>query len=500
MGRAFPEYETFDAVGLAALVAEGEVTPEELVAAAAERLDERNPQLNAVIRTDHERARNAAANVDPTGPFAGVPFLVKDLVMVEGETTSFGSVFFREYVPEASSEFSRRMLGSGLISLGRTNTPEFGLLPITEPVLHGATANPWSLDHSPGGSSGGAGAAVAAGIVPIAHGGDGGGSIRIPASNCGTFGLKVSRGRVPQHPPSAADDLSVGGCLSRSVRDSAAFLDVVAGAVPGSKWSLPNPPRRFAEAPRSDPGVLRIAVLTTSFADEPIHADCVAAVESTAALLEELGHTVDHRTARFDADQIADSFLTVWAALAESIFQLILVEAGNRRVGRALRRALGDWRTVRTIARLDERKTGLDAFEPFTWELVKRSRKRTPAQLALAEVELQRIAFDLAALMDGYDAILTPTMGLPPQLTGELDQSAGWDEVEALVRRYVPFTPMANFTGRPAMSVPLHWNGEGLPIGSQFTGNMGDEFTLLSLAGQLERARPWFDRRPPSFA
>lgn len=495
---AFPEYESFDAVGLRALITSGEVRPRDLVEAAADRIERRNPKLNAVIRPEIDRAEALAAeSPQEQGPLGGVPYLVKDLAFESGRRTAFGSVFFRDYVVAGSSTLVERMTAGGLISMGRTNTPEFGLLPTTEPVLYGSTANPWSLDHSPGGSSGGAAAAVAAGIVPLAHGGDGGGSIRIPAANCGIFGLKPSRGRTPQHPPAASDLLAVDGCVSRTVRDTAAFLDVVAGAVPGSRYAIPSHDRPFSDAVEADPRRLRVVMLTHDFHGNRLHSDCAAAVEKTAEVLAELGHDVEDTQPGFDADMVEDAFLEIWATLAATIFELILTEADMRFSGRLLRRSLGDWRMIKTIARLDKRKSKLDAFEPFTWELARRSRRRTPSAIALADTTLKAASFDFAEFMDGYDVMLTPTLGLPPVRTGAIDQRTAWDDLRAQLFDYVPFTPIANITGRPAMSVPLHWNAEGLPIGSQLIGAQGDDFTLLGLAAQLERARPWFDKLPP---
>lgn len=494
----FPEYESFDAVGLRALIVSGEVRPRDLVEAAADRIERRNPKLNAVIRPEIERAE-ALADGSPhdQGPLGGVPYLVKDLAFESGRRTAFGSVFFRDYIVEGSSTLVERMTASGLISMGRTNTPEFGLLPTTEPVLYGSTANPWNLDHSPGGSSGGAAAAVAAGIVPLAHGSDGGGSIRIPAANCGIFGFKPSRGRTPQHPPAASDLLAVGGCLSRTVRDTAAFLDVITGAVPGSRYALPAHDRPFSDAVDAEPRPLRVAVLTGDFHGNRLHPDCAAAVEKTAELLADLGHDIQDARSPFDADMVEEAFLEIWATLAATNFELILSEADMRFSGRMLRRALGDWRTMKTIARLDRRTSELDAFEPFTWQLARHTRRRAPSAIALADTALQQAAFDFAELMDGYDIMLTPTLGLPPVRTGAIDQKTNWEDLRAQLFDYVPFTPIANITGRPAMSVPLHWNAEGLPIGSQLIGAQGDDFTLLALAGQLEQARPWFDTLPP---
>jgi Asp-tRNA(Asn)/Glu-tRNA(Gln) amidotransferase A subunit family amidase len=492
------EYADHDAVGLASLVAAGEVAPRELLDLAIEACEAVNPRINAVIATDFERARRAARADLPDGPFRGVPFLVKDLTVEEGKVTTFGSVFFRNFTAETSATMVSRMLATGLISLGRTSTPEFGLLPTTEPTLFGSTKNPWSLDHSPGGSSGGSAAAVVAGVVPMAHASDGGGSIRIPASACGIFGLKPSRGRMPRFPASAADIVSTDLCVSRSVRDTATMLDATHGAVPGDRYFVAPPDRPFAEAVARDPARLRVAYSLHDLRGERLDDDCIAAVESTATLLDELGHEVIEGRPVLDADALADAFLELWAALAANAFELILAEVGRRRIGRAMKRVLGDHRTLRVLARLDERKTGMPAFEPFTRMLVDRSRRLSQGHYLLTDAYLQTTSYELARFFESCDVWLTPTLGSAPVRIGEIDQSVEWEVIREQVERYVPFTPIANFSGRPAMSVPLHWTGNGLPVGSHFLGEPGAEATLLGLAGQLERARPWWNRRPPS--
>ncbi len=496
MADPFPEYESHDATSLAALVACGDVTSEELAEAAIHRIEELNSTINAVVSTRFSAARREAAE-HREGQFGGVPFLIKDLTPEQGEPLTMGSVFFRNYKGDVTPEVVERFRRAGLVSLGRTNTPEFGLLPTTEPVLHGATHNPWDLDHSPGGSSGGAAAAVAAGIVPMAHASDGGGSIRIPASACGLFGMKPSRGRIPMYPPATADFVSTSFCVSRSVRDSAGLLDAVAGHRPGARFTPPAPERPYVHDAEQDPHRLRIAFTIADFEGRPVHPDCAAAVSNTVFLLEELGHEVQEASPKFDGGAIVAAFLDWWKAMPQAGFLLILDAVEQRPGGKALRRMLGDARTMRAVARLDRRKSGLDAFEPFTWKLVERAMAMSPGEILLATNRLQEAAYVLGDFLTGYDLLLTPTLGAPTKLIGEIDQNTPFDEFEDDLGRYVPFTPIANFTGMPAMSVPLAWNEDGLPIGSHFIGRHGDEGTMFQLAGQLERAHPWFNRRPP---
>ena len=495
----FAEFDEYDAVGLAQLVAAGEIRPMELLEEVLVRIDGINPTLNAVIYRDDEKARHRADHPQP-GPFSGVPFLIKDLAIEEDVPVTYGSVFLRDFVAPGSSVMVSRMLDSGLVSAGRSNTPEFGLLPTTEPALHNATRNPWNVDRSSGGSSGGAAAAVAAGIVPLAHATDGGGSIRIPTSACGVFGLKPSRGRMPQVPATTADYLATSLCVSATVRDTAAFLDATHGAVVGDPYRLPGPNRPFADEVYAEPGSLRIAFTSTDLDGEPLHPEVAATVEHTARRLEALGHEVFAATPALDPALIENSFMTLWAALAESGFHLILDTAEQRRGGRLLRRTLGDWRTMKLLARLQSRDIEHDSFEPFTWALVDHSRRKTSADLALALTTLQTATYVLSEFMTDVDMWLTPTLGTPPVRIGEIDQSIGWLELRAQLARYVPFTPIANFAGVPAMTVPLDWSTDGLPMGSHLIGHIGDEAALLRLAAQLESAHPWADRRPPVHA
>jgi len=494
----FADYAKHDAVGLSGLVADGDIHPLELVEAAAARMAAVNPAVNAVIRERIDAARLEAASGDHGGPFGGVPILIKDLVVEEGAPVSFGSVFLRNYVGDETSEFRHRITRAGFVDLGRTNTPEFGLLPTTEPVLNGPTRNPWDLSRSAGGSSGGAAAAVAAGFVPLAQASDGGGSIRIPASTTGLFGLKPSRGRGPRRPGGAIDYLSTEHAVTRTVRDSAAFLDVIHGAVPGDRYWAPPPTARFAEAVDREPGRLAVAFSIRDFRGDRVHPECEAAVLETAALLEGLGHNVVESDPGIDGATMASAFLEMWAALAAHAFSLVLETASERMTGvRRLRRLAGDRRTMRLIALLDQRESGLPAFEPFTFALAQRSSVRSQADLQNAETALQAVAHQTGDFLTDHDVFLTPVLGSPPVPIGTFDQTLPWDELIEMVYRYVAFTPLGNFAGLPAMSVPLHWTPDGLPVGSHFLGRFGSEEGLLSLASQLESAQPWVDRRPP---
>jgi amidase len=493
----FSEYVSYDAVGLAGLVRNGDVHPSDLVEAAGNRMDAVNPTVNAVIRSGMDPAQDHAATVEPTGPFGGVPILIKDLIIEEGEPVCFGSSLFRDYVGETSSVFMSRVKEAGFIEIGRTNTPEFGLLPTTEPVLYGPTRNPWSLLHSPGGSSGGAAAAVASGIVPLAQASDGGGSIRIPASNCGLFGLKPSRGRTARYPASPSDYLSVELGVSRSVRDSAAMLDAVHGRVAGDEYWAPEPAGPYVADVEKDPEALKIAFTTQDFRGDRVHPQVEAAVIDTAHLLESLGHNVVEEKPDMDGDAMAHAFLDVWASLAGGLFELVLEAAQEQQPAvRRMRSLVGDYRTVQILSKIDARASGRPAFEPFTWKLAKRSLGRTPADLLAAQTTLQNMSHTMGSFFEKYDMALMPVLGSPPVRTGAVDQSTPWDEITEQLFRYVAFTPFANFSGLPAMTVPLWWTPNNLPVGSHFMGRFGDESTLLRLAGQLERARPWFDKLP----
>jgi amidase len=461
-----------DAVAQADLVRRSEVKPIELVDAAIERIERVNPQINAVVTPMYELARAASAGPLPAGPFAGVPFLLKDLTAAyAGVRMTSGSVFLRDYVPTADSELVTRFKRAGLIVLGKTNTPEFGLVPTTEPRLFGPTRNPWGTTRTSGGSSGGSAAAVAAGMVPAAHSNDGGGSIRIPASCCGLFGLKPSRGRNPLAADAAS--LTAEHVLTRSVRDSAALLDATAGALPSDPYRTPEPARPFLEEVGADPGRLRIAFTTGTTTGFPLEPDCIAAVRDAVQLCAGLGHEVEEvALGGMDGEVLSHAFDVIWACdTAKDI------AAGTLLVGR---------------------EPGPHDLEPLTWALAERARRYSGADVMLALEAFQQVARILDLFFTAYDLLLTSTLGESPVPLCTFDPTpddplAGYRRAE----KFVPYTPIANLSGQPAMSVPLYWNQQGLPVGTHFVARFGDEATLFRLAAQLERAKPWSDRRPP---
>ncbi len=469
------ELATLDALGQAELVRKKQITPLELVNAAIARIEKFDPAINSIITRTFEQARKRAAQPLGDGPFAGVPYLVKDLEPVAGVRQTFGSAPFKANVATYTSEVILRMERAGLIMVGKSNTPEFGLLPVTEPRGFGAAHNPWNPAHSPGGSSGGAAAAVAAGLVPIATASDGGGSIRIPSSCCGLFGLKISRGRNPEAPGVKDDGLSVTHCVARSVRDSAALLDATRGPTVGERWYAPPPKRPYAAEVGTPPGRLRIAFTTKDLAGTPVHPDCAKAVESTAKLCQELGHIVEEAAPKFDGRAFGEQFLVLWASIAG--------------------------RVVKTANRLSGGKITVEAFEPWTQKLAEMDAKHAPSDVSLVWTGIaQQANLAMIKFLTTYDLFLTPTLGRPPVKIGELDQTWSLDKLIPWLNAYVPFTPLANATGQPAMSVPLYWNADGLPIGSHFFGRHTDEATLIRLAAQLEQARPWTKRHPPALA
>ena len=494
---SLPEYDRLDATALADLVRRKQVRPAELVEAAIERIEASNPRLNAVVFKLYDRGRQQAAGPLPDGPFSGVPFLLKDLLAADaGTCTTNGCRFFAGYSPPRDSELVRRFKAAGLLIVGKTNTPEMGILPVTEPRLYGPTRNPWNTAHTPGGSSGGAASAVAAGMVPMAHGGDGGGSLRIPASCCGLFGLKPTRARNPLGPyvGEGWHGIVVEHAVTRSVRDSAALLDATQGADLGAPYVAPAPERPFREEVVRDPGSLRIAFTSRSLLGKSVHPDCAAAVTHAAALCEKLGHRVEEGAPPVDRGALTKAFLVLVAA--ETAAE---IDAAAQAMGK---------------------KPHASDFEPGTWMLAQIGRKFRAAELSLAVHRVRAAGRELAVWFEEHDALLTPTLAAPPLPIGALDQKPA-EKLALLVLRALPselllrklldqlaeqafeyaaFTPIANLTGQPAMSVPLFWNGPGLPIGCHFLGRFGDEATLLRLAGQLERAQPWADRRPPSFA
>ncbi len=469
-GISFEDYVAHDAVGLARLVRDGEAAPIELIEAAIRRADAVNPAINAVAERFDDTARRLARG-RLEGPLAGVPWAVKDLHhAVGGARLTHGSRAWREHVASADSELVERFRDTGLITLFTSTSPELGLSVTTESVLYGATRNPWSLQHSAGGSSGGAAALVAAGVLPAAHATDGGGSIRIPAACCGLFGLKVSRGRTPVGTGRTEgwNGLSVSHAVTRSVRDSAALLDATHGPPLGARYVAPPPPGRFAAAAVRDPRRLRIAFQAQAFDGREVEPECRAAVEDAARLCESMGHVVEE--CRLRLEDLTPHLINV----------------------------LG----VHTAAAADERAAELgrtlaaDELETVTQALVSRGRQVTGLQLAAADQAFMRAAIGMARFQQVYDLVLTPTLAAPPAPLGTLRLSQPLPEFERAVIPYSPFTALCNITGQPAASVPLYWSAGGLPIGVQFAARLGEEPLLLELAGQLERARPWFDRRP----
>jgi amidase len=496
----FADYTDYDAVGLAALIRGGHVSAAEVIDAAIDRIERHNPVLNAVVETAFDRARRTVLDGVPDGPLAGVPYLFKSLSHAwSGARLTMGSRALRAHVPAYSSTLVQRLEAAGVVGMGMTNVPELGIMPVTEPELHGVCANPWDLTRTAGGSSGGAAAAVAVGMVPAASASDGGGSIRIPASNCGLFGLKPSRGRTPSGPV-AADGLfglSASHALTRSVRDSALLLDVAVGPEPGDPYAAPGRARPFSDEVGTDPGALRIGVVDGGILHDDIAPECRDAVASATALVGELGHEVT--PLRLDIDR---------AATGEALVILFAASVAG---------AISD------ITRLKgQRSPRADEYELETWVLQLVGRRLSGAQVAAAFTHIRVLGRTIAQQLDRerIDVVLTSTLADPPLSHHALDPTAterGLLEavcrvpvrpalmtlLRSLSRKVmapIPSVPVFNMTGQPAMSVPLHWSADGLPVGVQFAGRYGDEATLLRLAAQLEQARPWIDRRPPAGA
>ncbi|HVB29187.1 MAG TPA: amidase [Terriglobia bacterium] len=471
----FNEFDFMDATAQAELVRRKEVKPIDLVDAAIRRIERLNPGLNAVITPLYEQARESARGALPEGPFRGVPFLLKDLVAsYAGVRMAWGSAFMRNFVPDHDSELVSRLKRAGFVFLGKTNAPEFGIVPTTEPLLFGATRNPWDLTRSPGGSSGGSAVAVAAGMVPMAHANDGGGSIRIPASCCGLFGLKPTRARNPLGPDvgDMMGGLVAEHAVTRSVRDSAALLDATAGPDVGDPYWAPPAVRPYAQEIGMDLGRLRIAFSTQAPSGARIHPDCVEAVRDAAKLCAGLGHEVSEAAPEINGPLLVQAFTAVWAAGCAS--------------------------GIDAFAFLTGQAPGQDFFEPLTWALYEMGQRTTGSAYLMSQTVLQQITRQVARFMEKYDVWLTPTLAEPPVPLGTFDATPD-NPLQGFHRavEYVPFTPIANATGQPAMSVPLYWNQEGLPVGTHFFGRFGDEGTLFRLAAQLEAARPWAERRPP---
>jgi amidase len=449
----------------ARLVREREVSSVELTRLYLDRIERIDPKLNAFVTVRADDALVDAEAADAAAgdaPFRGVPIAVKDVTATAGIRTTYSSRGFADYVPDFDMAVVRRIREAGFVILGKTNTPEFGTTAFTESELNGSTRNPWNPELTPGGSSGGAAAALAAGLLPVAHGSDGGGSIRIPASCCGVFGFKPSRGRVSAAPFTSLEGLATGGPISRSVADAAALLDVLSGYEPGDPWWAPPPERPFALEASEPPGRLRIAVTTAPPIDTPVHPDCSAALASAANLLTELGHEVVEATPPWAMPGLIDAFITVW-----QVSPALYAVEPNR-------------------------------LTPLNRGLVDSAHTTSSADYALAVIELQTAARRIVPFWKEFDVVLTPTLALPPVPIGWQEEGVGGAR-EQLRRNsvFTPFTAIANLTGLPAMSLPLHWNQDGLPIGVQAIGAPAGDALLLRLATQVETASPWAEMRPP---
>lgn len=491
----FKDYDKYDATGLAELVKKRRVSPLELCEEAIGRIERLNPVLNAVIYTMYDEARRAARGSLPKGPFTGVPFLLKDVIQaLAGAPLTFGCRAWKDYVPENDSEFVRRIKKAGLVILGKTNIPEFGLMAYTEPELFGPTLNPWNTERTPGGSSGGSAAAVASRIVPMAGANDGGGSIRIPSAYCGLFGLKPTRGRNPLGPYYGEDWQGAISehALTLSVRDSAAFLDATCGADSGAPYVITPPERPYAQEIKKAPGRLRIALSTRSIIGSEVHPECVKAAEDTAKLLEKLGHHVERDEPEIDGRALAISYLMMYLGEIAADIEKTKVLTGK--------------------------KPKRGNFETTTWTLGLLGRTYCAGDFVREMRVWNDVARAYGRFFEKYDIHLTPVTAVPPHKIGELQPKpiekalmkfvntlglGGLLKASGIVEQLamtslskVPFTQLANLSGLPAMSVPLHWTADNLPCGSHFMARFGDEATLFRLAAQLEKAKPWFNKRP----
>jgi Asp-tRNA(Asn)/Glu-tRNA(Gln) amidotransferase A subunit family amidase len=470
----FNEYRAYDAVGLADLIARKQVSAAEVLEAAIARTEVINPTINAVVHKQYDTAGQAIADGIGDGPFAGVPYMMKDLGGFQaGQRCTMGSRLFADFVPDHNLEYTDRCLAAGLLIMGRTNTPEFGMVANTEPVLHGPTRNPWDLERSAGGSSGGAAAAVAAGILPMAHATDGGGSIRIPAANCGLFGLKPSRGRNPAGPDVGEGwaGLACGHVVSRSVRDSAVMLDCTHGAAPGDPYAAPRPERPFAEEVGRDPGQLKIALMTDGHDGRPLSVATTAGVLQAAKLCEDLGHHVEPATPDVDNTDVRKAMMVIIAA--------------------------NTWNMVSARWRALGREPTAQDLETVAYEWAMEGPKYSASEYAAAVAFLHATGRKLGAFLMDYDVVLGATMRNPPIKLGEMVMTMDLASYRKKSMEEVCTTPIYNATGGAAMSVPLHWTDDGLPVGIHFGAELGGEAKLLRLAAQLEEARPWFDRLPP---
>ena len=458
---------------LAALVRGGEVSARELVEVSLERIEALQPDLNAFVHVDAEGALATADAVEAGDerPFAGVPIAVKDTAAVAGMPYTLGSDAFGDFVPGHDAFVVRRLREAGFVIVGKTNLPEFGILPVTEPRRFGPTRNPWDTERTPGGSSGGAAAAVAAGMVPLAHGSDGGGSIRIPAACCGLVGLKPSRGRISRGPDQGDDFLVQDGVLTHTVAETAALLDVLAGYEPGDATWAPPPAEPFAAAAAREPGRLRIGWTTTAAIDAPLDPLCERAVSDAAELLASLGHEVEEIQAPWAGQSLLEVFTLVFGTpIAMGLF------FGTQVSGR---------------------EPAEELVEPLSWTIWKGVRERNALDYLLARTQLGAFSRSIVALWSDHDVVMTPALAQRPVRIGEIDASSAepWEDFRRS-GQFTPYTAIFNVTGQPAISLPLFHGEDGLPLGVQLAGRPAGEGPLLALAAQLEAARPWSGRRP----
>jgi len=500
--KSFVEYGQFDGVGLANLIREKQISPVEVIEEAIRRAEELNPKLNAIITPLYDFARETVKRIQPEALFYGVPFALKDVHhALKGTPMSSGSELLKGFVPEYDAEIVNRFKDAGLVILGKTNTPEFKLAYFTEPKAFGPTRNPWNLECSPGGSSGGSAAAVAARIVPLASATDEGGSIRVPASYCGLFGLKPSRGRNPVGPDfdQEWDGISTSHALTRTVRDSAAILDAVSGPERGAPYTIIPPERSFAQEIDLEPEHLRICFHTRPAYGRTVHPDCIQAVEKACKLLQSLGHEVEEVVPDYEEEDAALHYCIVFFGNVAAHVDRLVETYGQSKVRQNIES------TTFGMNRIGQSLKALD--------FVKAKRK------------WRQIGATIDRLFDKYDLMLTPTLGEPPVLVGSQQPSkadqfsmkliSSWigkivlsnrkltytilrELVQKSMKGQMPFTLIANVTGQPAMTVPLYWTENGLPCGVQFIGRLGGEAKLLRLAAQLEKAQPWIDKKPPT--
>ncbi len=461
------------ATELATLVHTGQVSSTELVTAALERIEQLQPTLNAFVHIDADGALKAAAGIerDDPRPFAGVPIAIKDTTSVAGMPYTMASDIFGDFVPGHDSFVTRRIREAGFVLVGKTNMPEFGILPVSEPRRYGPTRNPWDTDRTPGGSSGGSAAAVAAGMVPLAHGSDGGGSIRIPAACTGLVGLKPTRGRISRGPELGDDYLVQDGSLTRTVAETAVMLDLLSGYEVGDTTWAPPPSEPFADAAKRDPGRLRIGYTMTAAIEAPLDPECESATLNAAQLMSELGHDVEEVEAPWAGQELLEIFTMAFATPI----------------------AMG----MHFGGMVTGREPTAELVEPLSWTMWNGIRERSALDYLLARTQLGAVSRDIIALWETYDVILTPALAERPVAIGEIDACSDdpWEDF----RRsglFTPYTAIYNVSGQPAISVPLFHGDDGLPTAVQLGGRPAGEGTLLSLAAQLEAARPWADRRP----